>query len=1145
MKGYLKHIILVLISVSFLSTSCFQNATAQDRDVKKPIAFLSVLPYNESGKEIRAAFDFLKKAYPSSGFITFREVRNRPSILEKYGTLWFHKPDTLLFPDDLTARKVTGSISSHVKNGDNLLLTLEAMRYLLPLGLETETPADSLKSCIDEGYGRKLGLHAFLDHPVFDSLFGGAYILRPVTDSAFRITGYFGQKMPSRGKVIATDWDYIFIRDHSKLMLEYEYGKGKVVAIGAYTCFSEPNYNRAHLEMFMKNIFRYLYGDFDRSKVHYWDYEENIVSELKLKEREMPQAEAFLPASKAWEFPDDPMTLVKRYASADFFDVAGERLLSMGPESGGIEEIWAHPFMALRDYKVGVIFGYRDTVYWLNDERPEIEVRPEGFIRTYRFPRAYIKEVIANDPESPEGVIHYEYRGVYEARLIVQFSTRLRLMWPYPDFVTGSINYFADTVRHTVIFRDKTQDLCVVAGSNTSPVQCLAGQYSGFRYDKSSKSFSGIATSDFLASGLMIFPMKMNSNLDFVYAASNEGLKATSETFGRALNDPQGILLRSRKHVRDLLDNKMMITTPDPDFNLGYRWAMLATDRFLVRTPGMGRSLVAGYSTTRSGWDGAQKISGRPGYGWYFGRDGQWSGMALLDYGDYRAVKDELEFYQKYQDLSGKIFHEATTSGVIHYDAADATPLYIVLAGKYFRYTNDTAFIRMSWPHIRQAIDFCFSTDTDHDHLIENTNVGHGWVEGGELYGSHATLYMQGCWSAALEEAHTMASALFLPVADKYERESALVKSIINTDFWDSKTQFFSYGMNRNGSFRTEPTVLPAVPLYFRIAARDKAQKVLDQYEGNAFSTNWGTRIIRDDSPLFNPRGYHYGSVWPLFTGWTSLAEFAYENYSQGYTHLMDNLDIYKHWGLGFVEEVLNGAEYRPSGVCPHQCWSETMVLQPAIEGLLGIDVNAHERKITLSPHFPADWDSVTIENIRCGDKLFDLKMKRSKDKYVFVFHPRNDGRIDIEFLPSFPCGTSFSLMTLNGITIPFSSFRDSKGSSILVSMPFSTDAVLEMSYTGGISVLPVVNDPKPGYPAAGLRIISADLIGNTYFIQAENIPGTSSDLNIYCNGMIPGNIKNGKLVRSDGKILMVHVNFDQGQSGYVRKTVAIELARQ
>ena len=198
------------------------------------------------------------------------------------------------------------------------------------------------------------------------------------------------------------------------------------------------------------------------------------------------------------------------------------------------------------------------------------------------------------------------------------------------------------------------------------------------------------------------------------------------------------------------------------------RWALAGTDKFMVKTPGMGTSLVAGYATTKHGWDGGQKVSGRPGYAWYFGRDGQWSGFALLDYGDYSKVRSILKFYEKYQDLSGKIFHEATTSGVIHYDAADATPLYIVLAGKYFRHSNDTAYLRESWPAISKALWFCQSTDTDGDMLIENTNVGHGWVEGGELYGSHSTLYLNSCWTAALEEAANMAIAMKDPTAESY-----------------------------------------------------------------------------------------------------------------------------------------------------------------------------------------------------------------------------------------------------------------------------------------------------------------------------------------------------------------------------------------
>jgi len=93
----------------------------------------------------------------------------------------------------------------------------------------------------------------------------------------------------------------------------------------------------------------------------------------------------------------------------------------------------------------------------------------------------------------------------------------------------------------------------------------------------------------------------------------------------------------------------------------------------------------------------------------------------------------------------------------------------------------------------------------------------------------------------------------------------------------------------------------------------------------------------------------------------------------------------------------MNGSTYEPSGVCPHQCWSETMVLQPAIEGMLGLIVNDGEKKIVLSPHFPAGWDSVSVRNIRAGNSTFDLCMKRT-DKVITTHYPAWNQQLNIEF---------------------------------------------------------------------------------------------------------------------------------------------------
>jgi glycogen debranching enzyme len=937
---------------TFNLTSVKKTETIPDSVSK--IAFLGKGAFQNTDKESLAAFDFLKtlKGF-SPVYVTFDELHKNPKLLDSFKAAWFHRQDTSNFSSSETDLKAVKEIRDFVTRGGNLLLTLNAFRYINTLGIEPVKPTDSIKPSIDEGYGRKLGFHAFLIHPVFDGMFGGSYIMVPIKDTTFRITGYFGSSLPMNGKVIGVDWDYIFLKEDSKLMLEYDVGKGKVIAVGGYTCFSVPNMNRDHLELFLKNIFRYLAVTNSITDVHYWNYLPANVYSLPLNGLQKNPLLTVLPNSEKWDIPDDPLAIQNRYASGNYWDIAGERMLTMGTENGGIEEIWAHPFMAFRDYEAGLRFENQDTIFWLNDERPEAETLPWCYLRNYKFRRAYLREILVNDPEYPCGVIHYEYHGVYPAELVLKVKSNLRLMWPYSEKVTGSIGQAFDADHNAFFVQDQSGTYSAMIGANRNPDAEVPGQFSDFRYDKIRKTFEGIPTADMNAACLLTYPLKMTDRMDVIYAATNEKRKTTVQYFDTAIRNPRMIANRAENHIDSLLSHSLLITSPDPNFNRGYRWALIATDRFFVNTTGMGKSMVAGYSTTRTGWNGEHKVNGRPGYGWYFGRDGEWSGFALLDYGDFQKVKSELEFYGKYQDLSGKIFHEATTSGVVHYDAADATPLYIVLAGKYFRHTQDTAFLRQIWPSVKKAVDFCYSTDRDHDHLIENTNVGHGWVEGGELYGSHATLYMQGCWAAALDETANMATALKIPEAESYKLESITVKNLINTIFWNPQKKYYSYGMNKDRTFRTDATVLPAVPLYFKFGNSEKAKPVLDQLASNAFSTNWGTRIIREDSPFFKPTGYHYGSVWPLFTGWTALAEYAYGNYQQGFFHLMNNLNIYKNWGKGFVEEVMNGATYEPSGVCPHQCWSETMVLQPAIEGMLGLIVNDGEKKIVLSPAFP------------------------------------------------------------------------------------------------------------------------------------------------------------------------------------------------
>jgi hypothetical protein len=377
--------------------------------------------------------------------------------------------------------------------------------------------------------------------------------------------------------------------------------------------------------------------------------------------------------------------------------------------------------------------------------------------------------------------------------------------------------------------------------------------------------------------------------------------------------------------------------------------------------------------------------------------------------------------------------------------------------------------------------------------------------------------------------------------SESYRLEVKMLKGIINNDFWDQNSRFYSYGMNSDRSFRKMPTVLPAVPLYFGVTDPEKSQFCLEQYAGNVFSTNWGVRILRDDSPFFKPTGYHYGSVWPLFTGWTSLAEYHYGNYQQGFMHLMNNLTIYKSWGLGFVEEVLNGARYEPSGVCPHQCWSETMVIQPAIEGLLGLQADAGENRIVLAPHLPAGWDSLSVFNIRLAEKRIDFRYRRQDGLYNYTFILKEGDGVDLIFMPAFPAGTQFTRVMLDGKEIPYTSFKTDRYVTFMAAHKLNGCSELVIETAGGISVLPVIADPRPGDVPEGIRIINSKLSGTEYRIDLEGKQGTSGTFEVY-SAMPPGTARNAKFLGSAGKIFLYSVDFEKDGNKYIKKTVILPI---
>ncbi len=1052
--------------------------------------------------------------------------------------VWIHTPDSMVYRKEINQVDVLTEIKNYYQKGGKLLITDYAA--LLPYDLEIESvkPETRLLSIEDEWLFDKKGFQSFRGHPLFSGLFGGTFVWDSDQNQRIPTIGFFDKAFPKKGKVVATEKSYITIHADRRLVIEYENTPGKIISVGGFVYFARKNHLDYNLQKFIENCLTYLEGQNKDGKITYWNEYKNKPEKFGIATEplEMDKNRTL----KLTDLPD--MLLTRDNSKNDYYDVEGRRALIMGKEKAGIDEFWVHPFRVLRDYKVGLI--NKGKVIWLDDLPVKIEVRPESFIRKYTAPFGQLREVLLPSLNDAGGIVHYDTDAAQSIKLIIKFRSDLRWMWPYDEYAIGDVWYAYDEALQAFHIKDSAGDLYAVIGGDDTPIQLSYGQFEDI--DPAPWGFTGKKTDLNQVFVALEYELKPESGgcLNIAVAGSNLGQSEALKNYRKLLSNPQIIYDEAVLHYKNLLENSLIITSPNPEFNQLWKWAIIGTDRFWVNTPDLGTALVAGYSTTARGWNGRHKISGRPGYAWYFGRDSEWSGFAIDNYGDFKHVRQQLVFLQKYQNLIGKIFHEISTSGVVHYDAADATPLYIILAAHYLRASGDMDFIQESWSHIQKAMSFLYSTDTDQDGLIENTNVGHGWVEGGKLWGAHTTLYLAALWAQTLKDAAYLANHMGnFNLARKYENDYSDVVHIINRDFWNDKNGFYYYGKMPDGSYNPEPTVLPAVAMYYDLLDEQKVQKMLETFASNGFSTDWGVRILSSESPLFNPHGYHYGSVWPLFTGWTSLGEYTYGNSVQGFSHIIDNLLIKNHWALGFVEEVMNGAKYEPSGVCPHQCWSETNILHPGIHGMVGWQPNAPEKEATLAPRLPIHWDSAVVENLKVGESIINLHKIQGENETIYTLRLTQGGPISLNFQPEIPEGMEIKSLQINGQEIdgPW----DIKRGLLQIPVPIQItgEHQIQIAHVKGVGMVPKISRPGVGEDSKGFRIIHSRLTRELYEVVLEGKSGSTRDFEVRIFEQKIEQITGGKIIEEfPGRIVKFQVDFPRSKEPFIRKKITLKL---
>ncbi|MCK5079184.1 MAG: hypothetical protein KAR09_04545, partial [Bacteroidales bacterium] len=349
-------------------------------------------------------------------------------------------------------------------------------------------------------------------------------------------------------------------------------------------------------------------------------------------------------------------------------------------------------------------------------------------------------------------------------------------------------------------------------------------------------------------------------------------------------------------------------------------------------------------------------------------------------------------------------------------------------------------------------------------------------------------------------------------------------------------SKFMYQGIYKNGSYHNEESILPSIPMYFGLIEEEKTTHMLKTFASHEYTADWGVRMTSIHNPNYHPQGYHSGAVWPLYSGWVALAEYKYHRPLQGFGHIMSNLNNYRDFSLGYTEEVLNGEKYLPSGVCPHQCWSETMVLQPIIEGMLGIIPDADDDVLGFYPTIPFEWNQIEVNNIRVGQRIVGFKMKRTNDSTTYTFTGDIEG-LYIHFEPAFQQGTAESRQ-VNGIVL-FTYVDQKFAKASFFQSKFKANEPITVPHQGGISLIPPIEKPAKGEQSRGIRIIDATWKDNTYTIEVEGAPAMSYELEVINNFGTPKAVE-GATYREEGNRLFLEIGFPALNRVYMPGTIKI-----